>query len=560
MPRATGQQAVHTYNGTEQYGYDPSGQRVWKQTSSRSMVYFYGVDGTLLGTYGDGADSDYNVYFAGKQIWAERTPSGSMQPGPVALDRLGSVVSGTRYFPYGDEPSTTTQDRVKFATYYRDSTSTLDYARNRYYSRSIARFTTPDPFGGSATFANPQSWNRYTYAGDDPVNANDPAGLNIQLYLAPVDWWPWDWSEQRSSGGGRGWPTYPCDDGWGAGLLSRPICWVPLVLILLPPEPPKPLEFPCFAQLKYRDVDDPIAELAGATHAFWWVQTRTGAHYIISGGYQEYEEQGTKVRYLKAWAEPGDSNGKDDSGDAVAWNSGLSRALCDAIDQMIAAAKSYPSHTTPYNAPRGPNSNSMARYVGEAGGLSPTPPPLAHTAGAWGSSGRDDFPRQPASAGSRRLGACHEALADRASGVGGQRLVTSALRRTIRTKAAVAVAGLTLVALGTVLMLVAVGFGIERSEMRVEAPSRSFHDQLGRAEWLAVAGFFATQLAASAFLTASLRSRLRIHWALRFLALLVATTVCSFLGALLLLNYGTYCLPVWSLHDALRSLILKMTP
>jgi RHS repeat-associated protein len=135
------------------------------------MVYFYSVDGTLLATYGNGSNSDYNVYFAGKQIWEEGSGGGR----PVYPDRLGSHV---RHFPYGSEPSGGGQeDRVKFATYYRDQTSTLDYARNRYYSRSIARFTSPDPYIASGGPADPQSWNRYSYVQNDPVNWNDSTGL-----------------------------------------------------------------------------------------------------------------------------------------------------------------------------------------------------------------------------------------------------------------------------------------------------------------------------------------------------------------------------------------------
>ena len=43
-------------------------------------------------------------------------------------------------FPYGEEYTTTTQDTDKFGTYFRDSTTALDYARNRYYSNRLARF------------------------------------------------------------------------------------------------------------------------------------------------------------------------------------------------------------------------------------------------------------------------------------------------------------------------------------------------------------------------------------------------------------------------------------
>ena len=44
-------QATHSYNGTDQYVYDPANRRVWKQEPTRELIYFYGVDGTLLTTY-----------------------------------------------------------------------------------------------------------------------------------------------------------------------------------------------------------------------------------------------------------------------------------------------------------------------------------------------------------------------------------------------------------------------------------------------------------------------------------------------------------------------------
>jgi RHS repeat-associated protein len=119
-----------------------------------------------------------NVHFGGKLIWAE---------GAAAVtDRLGSVVSGNRkYFPYGEEPTTTAQDKTKFATYYRDATTALDYADQRYYARTIGRFLTPDPHWGGARRTAPQSWNRYTYVLGDPTNYADPTGLTVYPWLDP---------------------------------------------------------------------------------------------------------------------------------------------------------------------------------------------------------------------------------------------------------------------------------------------------------------------------------------------------------------------------------------
>jgi len=49
------------------------------------------------------------------------------------------------------------------------------YLRARYYDPALGRFLTKDPFPGFA--AGPQSQNRYTYSGNDPVNLVDPYGL-----------------------------------------------------------------------------------------------------------------------------------------------------------------------------------------------------------------------------------------------------------------------------------------------------------------------------------------------------------------------------------------------
>lgn len=50
----------------------------------------------------------------------------------------------------------------------------------------MGRFLTPDPFGGSAKPGNPSSWNRYAYVENDPINRNDPTGLEISLQLHEV--------------------------------------------------------------------------------------------------------------------------------------------------------------------------------------------------------------------------------------------------------------------------------------------------------------------------------------------------------------------------------------
>ena len=111
----------------------------------------------------------------------------------VAADRLGSI---GKFYPYGVErPSATQNDKEKFTGYFRDASTGLDYADQRYEQPGSGRFMTPDPYGGSASGTDPGSWNRYAYVGGDPVNNTDPTGL--LLYVGPArdsadapDWWP----------------------------------------------------------------------------------------------------------------------------------------------------------------------------------------------------------------------------------------------------------------------------------------------------------------------------------------------------------------------------------
>jgi RHS repeat-associated protein len=112
------------------------------------------------------------VYFKGRLLM-------SALGGYMSADRVGSVGTGSAYFPYGEEKGSppTPTGIERFATYYRDFVG-QDYADQRYYNSIGGRFLTPDPlFMSAANKKDPGSWNRYVYAGDDPVNRNDPSGL-----------------------------------------------------------------------------------------------------------------------------------------------------------------------------------------------------------------------------------------------------------------------------------------------------------------------------------------------------------------------------------------------
>ncbi len=66
----------------------------------------------------------------------------------------------------------------KFTGDERDAETGLDHTWFRQYSSSLGRWMHPDPAGlAAADSGNPQSWNRYAYVFNDPMDYLDPFGL-----------------------------------------------------------------------------------------------------------------------------------------------------------------------------------------------------------------------------------------------------------------------------------------------------------------------------------------------------------------------------------------------
>jgi RHS repeat-associated protein len=170
-----------------QYSYDARNKRIWSWNgaldpsgwgnASGYNIFLYSPGGQRLGTYRiDVINNGYqytnltlqstlistDLFFGGRRL--------------AVQDRLGSVGS---YFPYGEaRPGTNPLDTWSFATYWRDSATSLDYADQRYYSNQFGRFMSPDPYKASGGPNDPGSWNRYSYVQGDPVNYTDRTGLN----------------------------------------------------------------------------------------------------------------------------------------------------------------------------------------------------------------------------------------------------------------------------------------------------------------------------------------------------------------------------------------------
>ncbi|MDQ3802537.1 MAG: hypothetical protein M3416_01585 [Acidobacteriota bacterium] len=125
-------------------------------------------------------------------------------------DMRGAIVSRVESDPWGADTARSSNAAFqprRFTSYERDANGSDD-AMMRRYSRSQARFEQPDPYDGSYSLADPQSFNRYSYTQNDPVNFTDPSGLMMgPCYFIGVggtfeEGWGWcDLDAPRGPGG-----------------------------------------------------------------------------------------------------------------------------------------------------------------------------------------------------------------------------------------------------------------------------------------------------------------------------------------------------------------------
>lgn len=89
----------------------------------------------------------------------------------------GAEISRPIYHPFGEETSMVSDggERLRFTGHERDDRG-LDYMHARYYATGAGRFLSVDPTWESADLGKAQSWNRYSYALNNPVRYTDPDG------------------------------------------------------------------------------------------------------------------------------------------------------------------------------------------------------------------------------------------------------------------------------------------------------------------------------------------------------------------------------------------------
>ena len=196
---------------TREYIYTPGDERIAVHTVGQSWLWTVrDSSGKVLREFasndGPNGPGTANWRWVKDYIWrdglllATRQSSGAtVTTLHYHLDHLGSprritdasdqVVGVHDYIPFGPEASGGTNEpsltRMKYTGHERDGTpaeswDTLDYMHARYYSPALGRFLSIDPILG--TPSQPQSWNRYAYALNNPLKYVDPAGMDETAY------------------------------------------------------------------------------------------------------------------------------------------------------------------------------------------------------------------------------------------------------------------------------------------------------------------------------------------------------------------------------------------
>jgi RHS repeat-associated protein len=171
--------------------------------STATACYIYGADGLRAQETVGGTITSYTrdlvgrviaeiqnsgwqvgyVYAGGLTAIYEGSTTYFVHPDHLGSTRLmtavnQSIYDSTDFMPFGEQILGDTGTTHKFMGYPRDSESDLDYAMNRYYSSRQGRFMSPDPYNAGANPMNPQSWNGYAYALNNPLSLIDPFGLD----------------------------------------------------------------------------------------------------------------------------------------------------------------------------------------------------------------------------------------------------------------------------------------------------------------------------------------------------------------------------------------------
>jgi RHS repeat-associated protein len=138
-------------------------------THIRLVVVTLWIASTFATTTASAQTSEVVTYYHADAIGSIR----------MITDANGQVVERHDYLPFGEEwqPPASQSERRLFAGQERDHETALDYFGARFYGSGNGRFINVDPEHVGARIFDPQRWNGYSYARNNPLRFFDLLGL-----------------------------------------------------------------------------------------------------------------------------------------------------------------------------------------------------------------------------------------------------------------------------------------------------------------------------------------------------------------------------------------------
>lgn len=172
--------------GTSSYLYDANGNRlIRRDPNGAATLYLPG--GTEVRKPASGNATGTRYYTGASGVIAVRTTSGSLDwivsdhHGTAEATITNSTLTGSRRrsYPFGQQRGTTNGPWAAgmdkgFLGGTQDPTG-LTHLGAREYDPTTGRFISVDPL---MDLADPQHWNGYSYANNNPINLSDPTGLD----------------------------------------------------------------------------------------------------------------------------------------------------------------------------------------------------------------------------------------------------------------------------------------------------------------------------------------------------------------------------------------------
>jgi len=169
------------------YTYDGAGKRVAKTTGSSTTLYWYASIGIVAESDGNGNIQHEYIFFGGERVARKDLPGNNvfyyfadhLRSTAVITDSAGIIKSDSDYYPWGGELQIVNTDtnHYKFTGKERDTESGLDYFGARFYGNFYSRFISADRPFADQHLEDPQSWNLYIYATNNPLTYVDQGGF-----------------------------------------------------------------------------------------------------------------------------------------------------------------------------------------------------------------------------------------------------------------------------------------------------------------------------------------------------------------------------------------------